>query len=324
MNLANGSSSTPIASEEELLMKRVLLTADKYIGSKKELGSNSPAPVEYSRPSGVVYFCMKNAWRPEPTLSKLENAAPDTWENIRYRLEVFMGLHNCSTKKSSSFLGAVMFDDFEQPKTFQDAKNYRVLRDCDVLDDHCVLILTHRPSKGKLGHYVPLALLPEWGSWIETETRKMHRGTGKSTVSVNKRDFYTSTHTWGPHGWFPRSQSHASNYEQVPPPFWHCPRCDVSGDHWEQQCEGVERTCKRKLRFIHGIPRSNLRLVSSDSTEGCTALLTDREGNLYVEANKTQFPDERKNLPEKIPNNAGDFRKPQTKWRVNSKRKGYP
>lgn len=275
-----------IKSDEEKRMAEVLHHAEQQ-GFRKPSGrqrvEHAPPRVQYTRPEGVVHWCMRTAWKEDPELTRMERAAPDTWENIRFRLEQHLKLHDSSPHRgTASFIVARIVNDFET----RDIKRFPELKDDEIVDEDSVIIVFRRPSTNRIGHYVPLACLQEWERWIDSKlrTKELRKASSKRThFNSERRDFFTSTHTWGKYGWFPRKQRHASNYVDKPPPFRRCENCDEPGDHWEADCQAKARTAKRKLRMIHGIPRSQLRKVDPDSEEGRKATLTDLEGNLYVD-----------------------------------------
>ena len=263
-------------------MQEVLgIVAASQAHAKQPTGPISPRG--YTRPTACIHYCAKNSWCEEPSLTTFKNCAPDKWENIRYRIEQASGLHNDIGRAGSSFFTAQIVTNFES----RDLKTFPHLADDDLVDEDAVIIVSRKPSVNGLGHYVPLDLLEEWETWITQKLQKKDGTKSAHTHSkVEKRDFYTATHSWGRHGWFPRRQLHASHYSITPPKYWHCPRCNIAGEHWENMCltpDAEIRTNTKNIHLIHGIPRSQLRMVERDSEEGRKATLRDSEGNLYVD-----------------------------------------
>jgi hypothetical protein len=288
----------PEIDEEEKRMLSVLAHASKS-GSRttNPQGSHTrpidaPRPtIGYLTPKGNLFYCFKTLWRDnldEGTpveMLELTHSVPDCWENVRYRLEQKVGLHNSTTgNRPTAFLCARQIIDFENGEL----DNAHQLSDIDILDEHSVIVLYRQPSNNGIGHYVPLDMLEVWRTWFDAANAAQKKARhGRRMFGAKESDFHTCTHSHGKGDrWFRRQLLHASNYGDVPPAHWHCPRCQVAGDHWENTCIAPEeelRVSIKRRRMIHGIPRSRLRQVDPESSEGRMSLRHDGEGNVYVE-----------------------------------------
>jgi hypothetical protein len=242
-------------------------------------------PHNYVRPEGSLHYCMRSGWREEPDLTVMKRCTPDRWDNVRYRLENYMGLHDTSGKRVTSFLTAQIVNDFES----RDLKYFPILKDHEIVDEDAVIIIMRKPSINGINHYVPLDMIVEWAQWFEqkkfSKESKVTRGK-RTTFSAQDMDFYTSTHSRGRKGWYRRTQLHASCYSDRPPKYWHCPKCDIAGKHWEIECLATQdelRIQKKNLKLIHGIPKTQLRQVDPESLEGRMATLRDVDDNRYVD-----------------------------------------
>lgn len=282
---------------EETKMMAVIGDACKYGSQTRATAGVHPRPQDdprpnkpYVRPEAKLFYCLKTAWRENPStdnpvpLLELPRSVPDVWENVRYRLEQKIGLHDSAGGyRQTSFLCARQIVDFEDGSL---AHAHR-LSDADVLDEHSVIVLYRMPSSHGIGHYVPLDLLDEWRSWFDCAFTAQDAKHGRKTFGAQERDFHTRTHSRGRGGrWYRRKMLHASNYGDVPPMHWNCPLCQAAGDHWEDACTApVEehRVSIKQRKKIHGIPRSRLRQVDPESAEGRMATLQDNDGNIYVE-----------------------------------------
>ena len=288
------------ADETEQRLQAVIESASLY-GARKyqQQGTQDEPrsrPIEtprgnpsYQRPGKTMYYCLKTIWRelytPETQVvfSLLLQSVPDTWENVRYRIERDMGLHSTTAGRSqASFISGKQIVDFEDGSL----KRAVDLTDNYLLDEHAVVVVHRRPSTNGIGHYVPLDMLYEWREWFTAADAAQKATNGRKRFSAQERDFHTRTHSHGKGDkWFRRELLHASNYDKKPPPNWHCPQCQAAGDHWEHDCTASEeekRVAPRLRKMIHGIPRNSLRQVDPESSEGRSALLCDAEGNVYV------------------------------------------
>ena len=284
-------STTPppplLPDDEDRRMASVLSAASQYSSGTAD---GPCATTSYKRPNGKLFYCLRLQWRSNATdadavsLTPFERSVPDTWENVRFRMEREMGLHNTAGgNRQTSFIDAKQIVDFDD-RSIDKALD---LTDDSLLEEHAVLIVYRRPSTHDIPHYIPLDLFGEWQEWFDEQVATQNARKGRKMFHARERDFYTRTHSRG-HGkrWFRRNQLHASNYGDVPPKHWACPRCQVAGDHWEERCKAPDdqvRVAPSHRKMIHGIPRDRLRRVDPESAEGRMATLQDAEGNVYVD-----------------------------------------
>jgi len=216
------------------------------------------------------------------------------WDDVRYLLEVQLGLHRAAGRRHNLSMLSGMFMSTLAANGFAWADDLR-LSPCDDIHENDVLVLRRQPLPRALSLYVPRCFQQEEEEAKAVEEEEIGVSDGGGTgdeealifraMDANPFEVKKASSSKA-NAVAPATQKHASDFslnddgDPQPPPHYVCDTCETRGHHFRVDCraggdsgDSSSTRAPKKARKAYGIPKAFLAPVTAGGTSGGSGTL---------------------------------------------------